>query len=237
MASLEAVNTCIARAQEEIESEEYESAEEFIKEANDGIEKLSQIDTLMLQSIKSKINIIIEMLKVVNSKNNSNQQPSTKEATISPAQIGTILPEAVGRGAENVNIFGHVDSISDLATQLAIDCVEKPSEVTFDDIVGLDNLKESIRENIIYRYELPELYCLDVKEKYQSYLFYGPPGVSKSAASKATVNEIRRYIKNVYRVKPDVIHGQTWKGQTLKVVKALFVMMRQKKPSMLIIGR
>ena len=78
---------------------------------------------------------------------------------------------------------------------------------------------------------------MNVTYNYQCYLFYGPPGVSKSVASKAIVNEVKQYIKNVYRIKPDVINGQTWKGQTLKVIKALFMMLRENKPSILIIGR
>ena len=239
MASLEAANTFIAAAEEEVECEEYELAERLLKEASVPIETMSQLDPLMFKSIQNNQVKILDMLKVVNSEKNY-QQPSMAEAT-SPVQSDNAMTEAAktqcpGR-AENINIYSHIDNIPDLATQLAIECAEKPSTVNFQDIVGLDKLKQSIREKIIYRYELPELYSGNVKDNYQCYLFYGPPGVSKSAASKATINEVRPYIKNVYRVTTDIIHGQTWRGQTLKVIKALFLMMRQNKPSMLVIGK
>ena len=233
MASLEAANTFIAAAEEEVECEDYELAERLLKEASVPIETMSQLDPLMFKSIQNNQVKILDMLKVVNS-------ASMAEAT-SPVQSDNAMTEAAktqspGR-AENINIYSHIDNIPDLSTQLAIECAEKPSTVNFQDIVGLDKLKQSIREKIIYRYELPELYSGNVKDNYQCYLFYGPPGVSKSAASKATINEVRPHIKNVYRVTTDIIHGQTWRGQTLKVLKALFLMLRQNKPSMLVIGK
>ena len=229
MSTLADVATYTSKAEDNVECQNYENAEENMSLAREHLEKVSSIDSVLIKSISKKQDHILDLLKVVKSSSKSHQQPS-----LFPAQFGK---EAEETTLGNVNIFGHVDNINDLAKQLAIDCALIPSKVTFQDIVGCDDLKDSIREKIIYRYEFPELYSMNVTNNYQCYLFYGPPGVSKSVASKAIVNEVKQYIKNVYRIKPDVINGQTWKGQTLKVIKALFMMLRENKPSILIIGR
>ena len=144
MASLEAANTFIAAAEEEVECEDYELAERLLKEASVPIETMSQLDPLMFKSIQNNQVKILDMLKVVNS---ASMAEATSTVLSDNAMTEAAKTQSPGR-AENINIYSHIDNIPDLSTQLAIECAEKPSTVNFQDIVGLDKLKQSIREKI-----------------------------------------------------------------------------------------
>src|SRR5690242_6798504 len=66
---------------------------------------------------------------------------------------------------------------------------EKPT-LRFDDVAGLDDVKEDIRLRMIYPFAHPEL-----AEKFDiraggGVLLYGPPGTGKTMLAKATAGEI-----------------------------------------------
>lgn len=63
---------------------------------------------------------------------------------------------------------------------------EKP-KVTFNDIVGLDDVKEALRESIIYPSKRPDLFPLGWP---RGILLYGPPGCGKTMIAAAVANEI-----------------------------------------------
>ncbi len=63
---------------------------------------------------------------------------------------------------------------------------EKP-EVTFDDIAGLDDAKQAIKEAIIYPIRRPDLFPLGWP---RGILLYGPPGTGKTMLAAAVVNEV-----------------------------------------------
>lgn len=65
---------------------------------------------------------------------------------------------------------------------------EEPN-VRFNDVVGLDEVKERIKEAIIYPFTHPEMYQhLNVAPS-RGILFYGPPGCGKTLLAKATARE------------------------------------------------
>jgi SpoVK/Ycf46/Vps4 family AAA+-type ATPase len=63
---------------------------------------------------------------------------------------------------------------------------EKP-KVTFDDIAGLEEAKQAIREAIIYPIKRPDLFPLGWP---RGILLYGPPGTGKTMLAAAVANEV-----------------------------------------------
>jgi transitional endoplasmic reticulum ATPase len=65
---------------------------------------------------------------------------------------------------------------------------EIPS-VSFDDIGGLEDVKEKIRQSIIYPFENPDIYEHYGVNAGGGVLLYGPPGTGKTLIAKATAHE------------------------------------------------
>src|SRR5205814_9738989 len=94
---------------------------------------------------------------------------------------------------------------------------EKP-KLRFDDVAGLDGVKEDIRLKMIYPFQHPEL-----AEKFGirpggGVLLYGPPGTGKTMLAKATAGEIDA---TFFRISPaDVL--SKWVGEAEQNLKKLF---------------
>ena len=94
---------------------------------------------------------------------------------------------------------------------------EKP-KLRFDDVAGLDGVKEDIRLKMIYPFEHPEL-----AEKFGirpggGVLLYGPPGTGKTMLAKATAGEIDATFFRISAA--DVL--SKWVGEAEQNLKKLF---------------
>src|SRR5258708_5773762 len=94
---------------------------------------------------------------------------------------------------------------------------EKPS-LRFDDVAGLDDVKEDIRLKMIYPFQHPEL-----AEKFGiraggGVLMYGPPGTGKTMLAKATAGEIEA---TFFRISPAYVLSK-WVGEAEQNIKKLF---------------
>lgn len=105
---------------------------------------------------------------------------------------------------------------------------EKPN-VKWDDVSGLDSAKESLKEAIILPIKFPELFA--VREPWKGILLYGPPGTGKSFLAKACATECDSTFFSVSS--SDLV--SKWQGESEKLVKNLFQMARDMKPSMIFI--
>ncbi len=94
---------------------------------------------------------------------------------------------------------------------------EKPS-IRFDDVAGLDDVKEEIRLKMIYPFEHPELATRFGIRAGGGVLLYGPPGTGKTMLAKATAGEIDA---TFFRVSPADIMSK-WVGEAEQNVKKLF---------------
>jgi transitional endoplasmic reticulum ATPase len=94
---------------------------------------------------------------------------------------------------------------------------EKPS-LRFDDVAGLDDVKEDIRLKMIYPFQHPELAAkFDIRPG-GGVLMYGPPGTGKTMLAKATAGEIEA---TFFRISPaDVL--SKWVGEAEQNIKKLF---------------
>jgi transitional endoplasmic reticulum ATPase len=94
---------------------------------------------------------------------------------------------------------------------------EKPS-IRFDDVAGLDDVKEDIRLKMLYPMEHPELAERFGIQAGGGVLLYGPPGTGKTMLAKATAGEIDA---TFFRISPaDVL--SKWVGEAEQNIKKLF---------------
>ena len=70
--------------------------------------------------------------------------------------------------------------------------IERPG-ITFEDVGGMDKLKEEIRMKIIYPLDHPEIYQAYGKTIGGGILMYGPPGCGKTHLARATAGEVQAH--------------------------------------------
>jgi SpoVK/Ycf46/Vps4 family AAA+-type ATPase len=92
--------------------------------------------------------------------------------------------------------------------------VRKPS-VRFEDVIGLDNVKQTLIETIVYPYKRPDLFPLGWPK---GILMYGPPGCGKTLIVAALVNEIDGIFMHVNAANL----MSKWLGESEKKVAAIF---------------
>lgn len=96
---------------------------------------------------------------------------------------------------------------------------EKPN-VTWEEVIGLDDAKNALRESIVYPTKRPDLFPLGWPK---GMLLYGPPGTGKTMLAAATANEMDGYFINV-----DASSMMSkWLGEAEKNVSKLFAMARK----------
>lgn len=95
---------------------------------------------------------------------------------------------------------------------------EKPN-VSWKEVIGLEEVKLALRESIVYPARKPELFTLGWP---RGILLYGPPGCGKTMLAAATASEINGYFINV-----DAASMMSkWLGDAEKNVSQLFHMAR-----------
>ncbi|MDE1769935.1 MAG: AAA family ATPase [Thaumarchaeota archaeon] len=91
---------------------------------------------------------------------------------------------------------------------------EKPN-VSWKEVIGLEDVKIALRESIVYPARKPELFTLGWP---RGILLYGPPGCGKTMLAAATASEIAGYFINV-----DAASMMSkWLGDAEKNVSQLF---------------
>lgn len=109
--------------------------------------------------------------------------------------------------------------------------IQKPN-ITWEDIVNLEEAKQAIKESILYPLKRPDLFILGWP---RGILLYGPPGCGKTMLAAAIANEIDGYF---FYVDPASIMSK-WLGESERNVKKLFDAARyyekKGKPAIIII--
>jgi SpoVK/Ycf46/Vps4 family AAA+-type ATPase len=103
------------------------------------------------------------------------------------------------------------------------------STVTFADVGGLDELKETIRMKIIKPFSKPGLFEKFKKKSGGGILLFGPPGCGKTFIAKATAGECKAKFIPVHIT--DIL--DPYLGVSSQNVKDVFIKARVKKPCIL----
>lgn len=106
---------------------------------------------------------------------------------------------------------------------------DKETNITFSDVGGLDELKETIRMKIIKPFSTPGLFEKFKKKSGGGILLFGPPGCGKTFIAKATAGECRASFIPVHIT--DIL--DPYLGVSSKNIKDIFSKARTKRPCIL----
>jgi len=108
--------------------------------------------------------------------------------------------------------------------------VEKPN-VAWGDVAGLEAAKEALKEAVILPIKFPHLFT-GKRKPWRGILLFGPPGTGKSYLAKAVATEANN--STFFSVSSSDLVSK-WLGESEKLVKNLFEMAREHKPSIIFI--
>jgi len=103
--------------------------------------------------------------------------------------------------------------------------------VRWDDVGGLDSVKQKLREMVEWPLKYPNVYRAAGIEPPKGVLLYGPPGTGKTLLAKAVANESEA---NFIAIKgPEVL--SKWIGESEKRIREIFAKARQAAPTIIFI--
>ncbi|KAI9799381.1 MAG: hypothetical protein M1833_004081 [Piccolia ochrophora] len=105
--------------------------------------------------------------------------------------------------------------------------------VTFQDIGGLENIIEELKESVIYPLTMPHLYSQSssLLSAPSGVLLYGPPGCGKTMLAKALARESGACFINLHIS----TLTEKWYGDSNKMVSAVFSLARKLQPTIVFI--
>lgn len=109
-------------------------------------------------------------------------------------------------------------------TETEFTAAEIPN-ISFDDVAGLEDVKESVRMRVLLPMKYPDVYEMFDKDTGGGILLYGLPGTGKTMIAKAIAHEVGA---KFYSIKCSDIVSK-WVGEAEKNVKNLFATARQEE--------
>jgi SpoVK/Ycf46/Vps4 family AAA+-type ATPase len=183
--------------------------------------KLNRIYMERASTYQNRIKALQMTLDVTDGMSEGKSDPASGEAVNPPRQKRNSVHTRVQNTEEPSDIQNDSHKASE-TSKVDIDGLllkEKP-EVSWDEVVGLEDAKRAIRESIVYPTKRPDLFPLGWP---RGMLLYGPPGCGKTLLAAAAAAEIDGYFINV-----DASSMMSkWLGEAEKNVSKLFVMARK----------
>ncbi|XP_011359361.1 vacuolar protein sorting-associated protein 4B isoform X1 [Pteropus vampyrus] len=108
--------------------------------------------------------------------------------------------------------------------------IERPN-VKWSDVAGLEGAKEALKEAVILPIKFPHLFT-GKRTPWRGILLFGPPGTGKSYLAKAVATEANN--STFFSISSSDLVSK-WLGESEKLVKNLFQLARENKPSIIFI--
>ncbi|MBN2489178.1 MAG: AAA family ATPase [Methanosarcinaceae archaeon] len=168
-----------------------------------------------------------EASKIATDKTDKNTQRDLAEHLLAKAQS---LKSSGAHDSVSGISSGSGGSDSDESSLSKDDLILKQiPNIGFDDIGGLESVKEDIRKAIIYPFTHKDLYKMYGQKAGEGILLYGPPGCGKTMMAKAAAKECGA---DFISVKTSSIVSK-WVGASEKNVKQVFETARQCEKSII----
>lgn len=115
--------------------------------------------------------------------------------------------------------------------QLGGAIVMETPNIKWSDVAGLEAAKEALKEAVILPIKFPHLFT-GKRQPWRGILLFGPPGTGKSYLAKAVATEANN--STFFSVSSSDLVSK-WLGESERLVKTLFEMAREHKPSIIFI--
>ena len=125
---------------------------------------------------------------------------------------------------------GEDDEDAKLKQQLEGCLVTEMPNVSWDDVAGLENAKQALKEAVILPIQYPQLFE-GKRQPWKGILLYGPPGTGKSYLAKAAATETKGRFFSVSAA--NIV--SKFMGESERLIKALFELARKNKPAVIFI--
>ncbi|KAI6357798.1 Vacuolar protein sorting-associated protein 4 [Pyricularia grisea] len=135
-----------------------------------------------------------------------------------------------GTGAAVKTGGGQDDDSKKLRNALEGVVLQERPNVKWEDVAGLEAAKESLKEAVLLPIKFPQFFS-GKRKPWRGILLYGPPGTGKSYLAKAVATEAKSTFFSVSS--SDLV--SKWMGESERLVKQLFAMARENKPSIIFI--
>ncbi|MFX1501590.1 MAG: AAA family ATPase [Promethearchaeota archaeon] len=145
-------------------------------------------------------------------------RPRGTRPSISSIESGDVDKSEIGVSSEEQEL---IDIISGTIV------TESPN-VKWNDIAGLENVKQAVREAIVLPIAKPELFT-GARRPWSGILLFGPPGCGKTLLAKAAATECRATFFSASSA--DLL--SKWLGESEKLISSLFKVARMKAPSLI----
>lgn len=115
---------------------------------------------------------------------------------------------------------------TDLIAMLERDVIDKSTNVSFDDIAGLEDCKKCLKEAVLLPIIMPHFFT-GIRRPWRGVLMFGPPGTGKTMLAKAVAAQGKTTFFNVSASSL----ASKYRGESEKLVRILFDMARFYAPT------
>ncbi len=118
------------------------------------------------------------------------------------------------------------DALKDVEPSAMREVLVEIPDIKWNDVGGLENVKEELREAVEWPLKYPELFEHTNATPPKGILLYGPPGTGKTLLAKAVANESEA---NFISIKGPELFSK-WVGESEKAVRQMFRKAKQAAP-------